>query len=246
MDVSLQTLIDHLKHTRLASVVALTGAGISAESGVPTFRGPGGLWESHRPEDLATPAAFHRDPRLVWRWYEWRRELVSKATPNAGHAALVRLEEEAAGLTVTVVTQNVDGLHALAGSTRLLEVHGNIFRVRCTREGEAHEHRDSFAEIPPACSCGAMLRPDVVWFGEAVRHLDTAAAAVSGADLLLVVGTSGTVYPAAGLLDLLRHGKSVEINPEPTPLSRSCDYSIRATAANALPLIVETILGSRR
>lgn len=214
-------------------VVVFTGAGVSAESGIPTFRGPGGLWRNFRAEDLATPHAFARDPALVWEWYEWRRGLVRAAQPNAAHRAIARLTR------AVVVTQNVDALHARAGSPDIIELHGNIFRVQCTREHTKREAFDAFAEMPPHCQCGALLRPDVVWFGEPLPAdaWERATEVISEADLLLVIGTSRVVYPAAGLVDLCS-GLVVEINPE----ARGDRFSIAKTAVEATPPIVEELL----
>jgi NAD-dependent deacetylase len=224
-------------------VVALTGAGISAESGIPTFRGSDGLWESYRAEDLATSEAFRRDPTLVWRWYEWRRDIIRKAVPNVAHHALAKLESSAGARDVAVVTQNVDGLHRVAGSRALFELHGNIFQARCTHDHIVREIREGVA-IPPMCECGAMLRPHIVWFGEPLSPaiLEAAGNAVAAADLLLIIGTSALVHPAAGLRHLQRKGLSVEINPEVTPLSSGCDYAIAMKAGEAVPAIVDAIL----
>lgn len=237
MTQSLAAALDAVRRLAPRRVVFFTGAGISAESGVPTFRGPGGLWRNFRAEDLATPEAFARDPRLVWEWYEWRRDLIRKAEPNAAHRAIARVPG------ATVVTQNVDGLHARAGGDDLLELHGNIFRARCVAEQTTRDAFPPFAEIPPRCECGALLRPDVVWFGEALPEdiLDRASAAVASCDLLVVIGTSGVVWPAAGLVSL-HHGLSIEINPQATPLSSNRSFAIAATAADATPPLVETIL----
>ncbi len=159
----MQAVREWLKQAR--SVAVLTGAGVSAESGVPTFRGNNGLWRQYRAEDLATPGAFARDPKLVWEWYDWRRGLIAQAQPNAGHRALVELEKRVPSFTL--ITQNVDGLHELAGSRNVLEVHGSIWKVRCTScERERMDRRTPLPEIPPKCECGALLRPGVVWFGE--------------------------------------------------------------------------------
>lgn len=243
---SLQRCLSWIEQSRPRRVAILTGAGISAESGIPTFRGPGGLWESHRAEDLATPEAFARDPELVWRWYEWRRGIVRDAQPNAAHRALARLADGLAftGGRATLITQNVDGLHARAGSRDVLELHGNIFRARCSR-GHKADVFGAFAEIPPSCSCGAMLRPDIVWFGEALPAdvLANASTAVMDCDLLLIIGTSGVVYPAAGLASLLRNGRAVEINPAASALASRCDFVIESTAVAATPPIVDAILG---
>jgi NAD-dependent deacetylase len=218
----------------------LTGAGISAESGIPTFRGAGGLWENFRAEDLATPQAFARDPHTVWRWYEWRRRLVREAQPNAAHRALAGLEKNG---EVDVVTQNVDGLHRRAGSTRIVELHGNITEVRCMRERDVRPLDVPLDELPPKCACGAMLRPNVVWFGEALPPgaWERAVDLVSQSDLALVIGTSGIVYPAAGLIGFAE-GKSAEVNPEATRESSNCDFVIGAKAGDAVPQICEALL----
>src|SRR5262245_48140724 len=183
--------------SRARRVVVLTGAGVSAESGVPTFRGPEGLWRSYRPEDLATAEAFDRDPVLVWEWYAWRRERVAGCAPNAAHRALVSLEVRAP--EYLLATQNVDGLHTLAGSRRLVELHGCLWRVRCTGCGERREDRRvPLPDLPPRCSCGALLRPDVVWFGEPLLEdvVGAAFGAARRAEVVLVVGTSSIVWPA--------------------------------------------------
>jgi NAD-dependent deacetylase len=222
------------------SIVVLTGAGVSADSGIPTFRGEGGLWRNYRAEDLATPEAFARNPLLVWEWYEWRRSLVRQAEPNAAHRAIAKLPD------ALVVTQNVDGLHHRAGSPNVLELHGNVFRARCVREQTTRDARDPFVDLPPKCECGALLRPDVVWFGEMLPEgaFARAGRAVHDADLLLVVGTSGVVFPAAGLVSLHR-GLSIEINPQLSAVSSSCTFAIPATAAEATPLLVEAIIDAR-
>lgn len=228
-----------LAHGR--GVVVLTGAGMSAESGVPTFRGRDGFWEKESVEDLATPIGFARDPAKVWRWYDERRRQIAACAPNAGHRALAAYEALHAG--VTVVTQNIDGLHAAAGSRRVLELHGNIFRVRCARDGTVTEDRRvPLPVIPPACPCGALLRPDVVWFGEMLpeRVMEEATAAAGAASLFLVIGTSAVVYPAAGLPDVAGAAGAwvVEINPEPTPLSEHADEALRGQAAEILPALL--------
>lgn len=222
-------------------VVVFTGAGISADSGIPTFRGAGGLWRNFRAEDLATPEAFRRDPHLVWEWYEWRRDLIRNAKPNAAHLAVARLPD------AVVVTQNVDNLHARAGSAGVLELHGNIFRVRCTAEGTVQFREEAFTEVPPRCTCGALLRPDVVWFGEPLPDdtVTRAVSAIRAADLLLVIGTSGVVHPAAGFVSLHR-GLSIEINPESSGVSSACTYTIPARAAEATPQIVNALLEVQR
>ncbi len=239
----IEAAIRAIRRARPRNVVVFTGAGVSADSGVPTFRGPGGLWRNFRPEDLATPEAFHHDPELVWEWYEWRRGLIRDALPNAAHEAIARLRD-APGVKHNVVTQNVDNLHTLAGSRDVVELHGNIFRVRCTREQTAHIRREPFPKIPPLCdNCGALLRPDVVWFGEELppHAVARAVGAMHTGDLLLVIGTSGVVFPAAGFVNLYR-GLSIEINPEASGVSSACAYTIAARAAAVTPKIIDAIL----
>lgn len=233
-------------------ILVLTGAGISAESGVPTFRGKEGLWRRYRPEELATPEAFARDPRLVWEWYGWRRERIAAAGPNPAHLALARLALDRGG--VRIVTQNVDDLHGVAaaevaggrdpGPALPLELHGSIFRVRCTACAERYAHREpvdarSRETLPTCRHCGELVRPDVVWFGEALdeRLLAEAFGEAATADLCLVVGTSAVVQPAASLprVTLDNGGRIVEVNPEPTPLSALAEVSLRAPAAEAVP-----------
>lgn len=233
----IERAVDAIRRARPRNVVVMTGAGVSADSGIPTFRGAGGLWRNFRPEDLATPGAFRRDPALVWEWYEWRRDLIRKAQPNAAHEAIARLTD------AVVVTQNVDGLHARAGSKNIVELHGNIFRVRCTREGTRRVREEPFASLPPHCECGALLRPDVVWFGEELpaEAIANAVDAVHDADLVLVIGTSGVVYPAAGLVTL-HDGLSIEINPETSGVSGACTFAVAARAAEATPIVVDAIL----
>jgi NAD-dependent deacetylase len=237
-----------------ARVVVLTGAGVSAESGVPTFRGAGGLWKQFRPEDLATPEAFARDPRLVWEWYAWRRTLVGECAPNAAHRALAEWALRRG--MVTIVTQNVDGLHTraargVAGSADPspalpVEVHGSLLRDRCSACDARSEPRPvdatSLATLPRCDRCGGMLRPDVVWFGEMLDEtvLATADAAAASADVCLVVGTSALVHPAASLpLRTRAHGGAViEVNPEETPLTRAAAVSIRGSAADTVPALL--------
>ena len=242
MSTALASALESIRVQRPRSVVVFTGAGVSAESGIPTFRGAGGLWRNFRAEDLATPEAFARDPATVWEWYEWRRDLIRQAEPNAAHRAIARLD-------ALVVTQNVDGLHARAGSQRLIELHGNIVRVRCVRGHRAYEAPEPFPPeaLPPHCSeCGALLRPDVVWFGEMLPPgaMERATEAIRAADLLLVVGTSGVVYPAAGLV-AVHHGLSIEINPQASGVSSACTFAIPSTAGEAVPPIVDALLALR-
>ena len=220
-------------------MAVLTGAGVSAESGVPTFRGEDGLWRNYRAEDLATPYAFRRDPELVWEWYNWRRGLIGPCKPNAAHHTLVEMESHFEDFTL--ITQNVDGLHRLAGSRNLVELHGNIWRMRCTQGCRSGwEDRSDALEIPPHCpDCGALARPDVVWFGESLpaRALEEAFAAAGRCQVMLVVGTSAMVQPAASLplVTLQRGGYVVEVNPHPTQLSEVVDEVVREPAAVALP-----------
>jgi NAD-dependent deacetylase len=233
-----------LARTHLASarnVTILTGAGISADSGVPTFRGADGLWRNFRAEDLATPEAFERDPRLVWEWYNWRRELIATKQPNPAHIALVELERRRPD-TFWLITQNVDGLHRTAGSRRLSEIHGNIWTVRCTHCGVISDNREVPIPILPICQlCQALLRPQIVWFGESLREDDLRRCdqAIQSCDLFLVIGTSGVVYPAAGFaLGAKNVGALViEINLGSTPQSDLVDLSLQGRAKDIVPLL---------
>ncbi len=223
-------------------VAALTGAGISAESGVPVFRGPGGLWRQYRPEDLATPEAFARDPRLVWEWYDWRRARVAEAAPNPAHYALAKLEHTVAAFTL--ITQNVDGLHDRAGSRHMLKLHGDLWWLRCTGcEKQTHNSEVPLAALPPRCECGALLRPAVVWFGEPLDDgvLRAAFEAASKAQVFLVIGTSALVQPAAMLPFVAQeHGaRVIEVNPQPTALSPHADLHLAGPAGEYLPQLVD-------
>lgn len=226
-------------------VCVLTGAGISAESGIPTFRdAQEGLWARYDPTDLATPEGFERDPELVWRWYEWRREMIRDAEPNAGHHALVTLAARVPALTL--VTQNVDGLHQRAGSTGVIEYHGNILRDRCTVEQRVVERSPvASGGLPRCASCGALLRPDVVWFGEMIPRAALLAAddAAGDCDLFLSIGTSSLVFPAAGLAETaLRRGATViEINPNPTELSGQATVCLQGTSGRLLPALLAAL-----
>lgn len=221
-------------------LVVLTGAGISAESGVPTFRGDGGLWRQHRPEDLATPDAFRRDPLLVWEWYDWRRTLIAGCEPNPGHAVLARWERRFEDFTL--VTQNVDGLHRRAGSTRILELHGDLWELRCTACSRSARNLEvPLRPLPPCCPCGALLRPGVVWFGESLPENAWMAAvnAVRQAEVVVVAGTSGIVQPAASL-PLVAHASGawvIEVNLTPTPLSFQADARLEGPSGEVLPRI---------
>jgi NAD-dependent deacetylase len=234
----------HLRQAR--RVCVLTGAGISAESGIPTFRdAQEGLWAQYSPLDLATPEGFERDPELVWRWYEWRREMIRAAQPNAGHIALAHLANRVPRLTL--VTQNVDGLHQRAGSPHVLEYHGNILRDRCTVEQVVAERTEASRRSPlPRCaSCGGLLRPDVVWFGEMIprRALVEADEAAADCDAFLSVGTSSLVYPAAGLAEeAVRRGVPVvEINPNVTDLSPRANVVLQGPAGRILPELLRAL-----
>ena len=233
-------------HLRAARVCVLTGAGISAESGIPTFRdAQEGLWAQYSPLDLATPEGFARDPELVWRWYEWRREMIRAARPNAGHLALVRLAQHVPSLTL--VTQNVDGLHQRAGSPSVIEYHGNILRDRCTVEGIVAERATASraAPLPRCAACGGLLRPDVVWFGETIpaQAMLQADAAAADCDAFLSIGTSSLVYPAAALAEsALRRGVPViEVNPNPTDLSAQADVVLAGPAGSVLPALCSAL-----
>jgi len=221
-------------------ITVLTGSGISADSGVPTFRDPQeGLWARFEPQDLATRSAFHHDPDFVWQWYQWRRKRVLSVEPNEGHRALAALAS--AHDSLTLVTQNVDGLHQRAGHEDVIEFHGNIHRNHCFDNG--HEVRvKGHPDAPPRCPlCESLARPSVVWFGEAIPEaaLERAVSAAQGSQLFIAIGTSATVYPAAGLADLARkNGATIaEINPEASAMNK-VDIIIRARAAEALPALL--------
>jgi NAD-dependent deacetylase len=225
------------------SLAMLTGAGISAESGVPTFRdAQTGLWTRFDPLQLATPTAFAIHPKLVWDWYAWRRELVARVQPNPAHDALVEIGRRIPDCLL--ITQNVDGLHRRAGSRKVVELHGNIGRVKCSREGTVVEHWDRVGdEVPRCASCGALLRPDVVWFEEMLQPESLAAAEAMArrCDLMLVVGTSAEVYPAAALPSIAKATGAmvIEINPNATTLSAAADYALRGPAGCVLPALVQ-------
>lgn len=226
-------------------ITALTGAGISAESGVPTFReAQTGLWAKYDPTELATSDAFRRNPKLVWEWYEWRRDLVAKARPNPGHMALARMANHVHNFTL--ITQNVDGLHQRAGSESVIELHGNIHRAKCVREDTVVETWKNDGQIPPRCPrCGDYLRPDVVWFGEAMPYSEWRAASEAAwrCDLFLCLGTSALVQPAASLpfRALERGAVVIEVNPDDTPLTPHVTHALRGKAGEVLPELVDAL-----
>jgi NAD-dependent deacetylase len=223
----------------------MTGAGVSAESGVPTFRGVNGLWRNYSVQDLATPDAFRKHPRLVWEWYWWRQNIIIKAQPNPAHYAVVELERVSEYFLL--LTQNVDNLHQRAGSLNVLELHGNIFRVRCSECGKVSPspYFDEGSCDVPTCECGGLLRPDVVWFGEAIpaaiwaQSLDY----LNTTQAVLFCGTSGVVWPAAAIPGIAKELgiRSIEINLEPTPFSSTVDVSIMKKAGEVLPRIVNAL-----
>jgi NAD-dependent deacetylase len=231
---------------RSQRVAVLTGAGVSAESGVPTFRGADGLWEGYRIEEVATPLAFRRDPRLVWRFYNLRRTNLRGVRPNAGHDALVALEERWGSDNFTLITQNVDGLHRKAGSRNVLELHGNLGRVRCTGCAVIEDRAgEELPELPHCTACGAMLRPDIVWFFELLPPgiWEDAATATARCQCFLVVGTSAVVYPAAGLIDLAAQSGAtvIEVNLEKTGACAPGAIHLRGPSGVVLPKLVEQL-----
>lgn len=232
------------------AVAILTGAGVSAESGVPTFRdAQTGLWAEFDPQELATPEAFIRNPKLVWEWYAWRRELITKTYPNLGHLALAEMEAQLTkqGRTFTLITQNVDGLHRLAGNENVVELHGNIHRTKCFSENVVIDEWPDLGEVPPVCPrCGNYLRPDVVWFGEAmpVAEWHTGSRAAWDCEVFFSIGTSSVVQPAASLpyRALEQRATVIEINPEPTALSEMAGvYSLPGKSGEVLPALVEAV-----
>lgn len=226
------------------SMCVLTGSGISAESGVPTFRdAQEGLWAEYDPQELATPEAFLRDPELVWNWYRWRRRRVAEAKPNPAHLALTEFAARIPAFSL--ITQNVDGLHQRAGSSNVIEFHGNLFQTRCFAEScslNVDNVDDDTSNLPRCPSCGSLARPGVVWFGEAIppSALESAMIAASNCDMFLSIGTSSVVWPAAGLIDVaMRHGAvTVEINPNPTMESCRVAFQLAGKAGQLLPALV--------
>jgi NAD-dependent deacetylase len=224
-------------------IIALTGSGISKGSGIPTFRGKDGLWKNYNAMELATPQAFGRDPHLVWEWYAWRIGIILTKDPNLAHDALVKLQEK--GLLDWVITQNVDSLHYRAGSKNLLEVHGNIFRTKCMNCGKKTMLTEAPAK-PPMCDCGEMLRPDVVWFGETLDRnvlMKVDEIIKNECDVLLVIGTSGVVYPIADLPYLAKMNDVVviEFNVDETPISQVADFVILGKSEEILPKFIDSI-----
>ncbi len=233
--------------TKASRAAVLTGAGVSQESGLRTFRdAQEGLWAQYRPEELASPEAFAHDPKLVWDWYAWRREAVKGARPNRGHYALVEMEQNIPEFTL--ITQNVDGLHRLAGSRNVLELHGNVQRVRCADCGAyAETWGDDTESVPRCASCQGLLRPDVVWFGEALprRQLESAVLAARECQVFFSIGTSGLVQPAASLALAARNNGAVvvEINADPTPLTPNVDFAFHGKSGEILPGLVKQVWG---
>ena len=229
-------------------VMVSTGAGISTESGVPAFRGAGGLWEDFKPEDFATPEAFARDPAKVWQWYDWRRQLLKDVAPNAGHRALAEMESLVPRMFL--FTQNIDGLHQKAGSKQVYELHGNIWNARCVREDKTYAlPQTPLPELPPKCqTCGANLRPDVVWFGEMLPEeiLSMALRVAANCNVFFLIGSSATVQPAASLAWIARENGAfvVDINPEATAAEEVADEYFREKSGVALPRIVDALQSS--
>lgn len=233
-------------------LIAFTGAGISAESGIPTFRGKNGLWNKYRPEELATPEAFARNPELVWEFYRWRMRLISKAKPNRAHLALAELERM--GILKTVITQNVDDLHREAGNKNIIELHGNIFRVKCTRCDYRENLKESGRlekflgdkDLPKCPKCSSLLRPDVVWFGEALPEgaLSKAFNLARKSDVCLVIGTSGQVFPAAYIPYIVKDngGYVIEVNPSESGITPIADIFIRGKAGEVMDELLKKIV----
>jgi NAD-dependent deacetylase len=232
--------------SRATELAVLTGAGVSQESGVPTFRGEEGLWRQYRAEELATWRAFEGDPHLVWSWYDYRRQLISDAEPNPAHRAIAELERGYPQFAL--ITQNTDGLHDRAGSTAPVELHGNIWRARCTAEQTVCDLPESpLSELPPRCEqCGSLLRPDVVWYGEPlpVEAYELSHEIASRCDAMLVVGTSAVVHPAASLPLVAKHNGAfvVEVNTAYTPISALVDATLVGRAGDILPQIASRVL----
>ncbi len=237
-------LLQVLQHA--ARIAVLTGAGVSQESGLRTFRDPqAGLWSQYKPEDLASPDAFRRDPKLIWDWYAMRRQKMAQVLPNPAHFALIEMAKHVPEFTL--ITQNVDDLHHKAGSPDVIELHGNLGRVICSSEGVIVRSWDESPDVPCCPRCGAFLRPDVVWFGEQLPRdaLERAVQAARRCDVFISIGTSGLVQPAASLAYAARNHQAtlVEINLERTPLSDKADYCLLGKAGEILPAIVDQVWG---
>ena len=227
------------KIQRFKKIVFVTGAGISQESGIPTFRGKDGLWRNQDAMKLATIDAFYDNPKMVWEWYNERRMNIFQAQPNPGHKAIAELEKYA---EVVVLTQNIDGLHQKSGSTKVLELHGSIVKIKCSVCDYKEEILTEISELPPLCKCGNILRPDVVWFGESLPHdvWQNAINLASNCDLMIIAGTSLVVSPANTLPIYAKQNNAtlVEINPRDTEMSGEMDITIRNTSAESLPKLV--------
>jgi len=228
------TVAQKLKDSR--KIVFVTGAGISQESGIPTFRGKDGYWRKYDPMKLASIDAFYDDPKLVWEWYEDRRKNILDVKPNEGHFAISQMEEFK---DVVILTQNIDGLHQRSGSTNVLELHGSIIRIKCTVCDFTDNITENFESLPPKCKCGGMLRPDVVWFGESLPQniWQSAIKEASVCDVMVIVGTSLVVSPANTLPVYAKQNGAIliEVNPEKTVMSNDMALSIQATSAEVLP-----------
>ena len=238
-------LVERLRDAKRVAV--LTGAGVSAESGIPTFRGAGGIWEKYDFQKLATPWGFREDPALVWEWYQLRQREIKNAVPNPAHIVIASMAKYYE--VFRVLTQNIDGMHQRAGSEDVVELHGNIWRMRCERDGTTIALDSPVTDIPPLCQCGSILRPDVVWFGEPLKPeiLSEASQVAAESDLMFVVGTSAIVYPAAALPVIVKNssGTVVEINMEETDVSRYADASFFGRAGEILPAIWRRMLNAK-
>jgi len=238
-------LVEQLRDAKRVTV--LTGAGVSAESGIPTFRGAGGIWEKYDFQKLATPWGFREDPSLVWEWYKLRQVEMKKAFPNPAHVVIASMAKYYDAYRV--LTQNIDGMHQRAGSEDVIELHGSIWRMKCERDGTTIDLDEPVANIPPMCQCGSIMRPDVVWFGEPLKPeiLAEASQAAADSDLMFVVGTSAIVYPAAALPVIVKNsnGTVVEINMEETDVSRYADASFFGRAGEILPAIWRRVLSAK-
>lgn len=236
-----ETVLARIRNAKSVSV--LTGAGVSAESGIPTFRGAGGIWEKYDLNKLATPEGFRRDPVLGWEWYQLRQREMKKARPNAAHKVIADMERHFPSFHV--ITQNIDGMHERAGSRNVIELHGSIWRMRCERDGTMIQLDGPVQDIPPFCHCGSILRPDVVWFGEHLPReaIEAAARVACESEVLFVVGTSAVVYPAAALPLLAKKsgGTVIEMNLESTDLSARADASLLGKAGEVLPEVWDDI-----